>query len=105
MQSTQFSTTVFPLLKSAKPWVTAAAHTLLCSNVELIKKWVFKGRGLVWGHTVDYIILDSMCVCGGGGLGYKHLSLACRLKNVFMVKVIILWYACRHYTPNYIMKK
>ena len=88
MQSTQFSTTVLLFLKSAKPWVTAATHTLLCSNVMLTKKWIFKGRGLVRGHTVDFIIRggsvypctndnSSQCVCvcvyvcvcvGGGGV-------------------------------------
>ena len=126
MQSTQFSTTVLLFLKSAKPWVTAAVHTLLCSNVMLTKKWIFKGRGLVRGHTVDFIIRrgsvypctndnSSQCVCvcvcvgGGGGVAQiKHLALACRLKNVFsffIVIVIILWHASCHKTPNYIMKK
>ena len=69
-----------------EPWVTAAAHTLLCSNVMLTKKWIFKGRGLVRGHTVDFIIRGgyvypctndnssqcvrlSVCVCVGGGGG------------------------------------
>ena len=99
MQSTQFSTTVLLFLKSAKPWVTAAAHTLLSSNVVLTKKWIFKGRGLVRGHTVDFIIRGGslylctndnssqcvcVCVCGGGGAQIKHLALACRLKNVFL---------------------
>ena len=127
MQSTQFSTTVLLFLKSAKPWVTAAAHTLLCSNVVLTKKWIFKGRGLVRGHTVDFIIRggslypctndnSSQCVCvcvcvcgGGGGAQIKHLALACRLNkffsSFFIVIVIILWHASCHKTPNYIMKK
>ena len=84
MQSTQFSTTVLLFLRSAKPCVTAAAHTLLSSNVVLTKEWIFTGSGLVRGHTVDFIIrggsftyalmtiLVSVCACvcvgGGGGL-------------------------------------
>ena len=126
MQSTQFSTTVLLFLKSVKPWVTAAAHTLLCSNVVLTKKWIFKGRGLVRGHTVDFIIRGEslypctndnssqcvcvfvcVCVCVGRG-GVKHLALACHFKNVFsffIVILIILWHASCHKTPNYIMKK
>ena len=93
MQSTRFSTTVLLFLKSAKPWVTAAAHTLLCSNVMLTNKWIFKGRGLVRGRTVDFIIRGGsvypctngkssqcvcvcvcLCVCGGGGCSNKTLS-------------------------------
>ena len=129
MQSTQFSTTVLLFLKSAKPWVTAAAHTLLSSNVVLTKKWIFKGRGLVRGHTVDFIIRggslylctddnSSQCVCvcvcvcacvcvwGGGVAQIKHLALACRLKKFFfIVIVIILWHASCYKTLNYIIKK
>ena len=79
--------TVLLFLKSAKPWVTAAAHTPLSSNVVLTKKWIFKGWGLVRGHTIDFIIRrgslypctndnSSQCVCAlcvsvcvwGGGL-------------------------------------
>ena len=129
MQSTQFSTTVLLFLKSAKPWVTAAAHRLLVyNNVVLTKKWIFKGRGLVRGHTVDFIIRGGsvypcindnssqcvcvcvcVCVCGGVCAQIKHLALACRLKNVFsfffIVIVIILWHASCHKTPNYITKK
>ena len=87
MQSTQFSTTVFLFLKSAKPCVTAAAHTLLCSNVLLIKKLVFKGRGLLRGHSVDLIIREeslylctndnsSQCVGREWGVGGWKLWLA-----------------------------
>ena len=120
MQSTQFSTTVLLFLKSAKPWVTAAAHTLLCSNVVLTKKWIFKGRGLVRGHTVDFRIrggslLVSVCafvyVCvwgGGGGCSNKTPSSGLPFEKLFfffIVIVIILWHASCHKTPNYIMKK
>ena len=132
MQSTQFSTTVLLFLKSAKPWVTAAAHTLLCSNVVLTKKWIFKGRGLVRGHTVDFIIRGGslypctndnssqcvcvcvcvslcVCVCGGGGCSNKTPSSGLPFEKCFflffIVIVIILWHASCHKTPNYIMKK
>ena len=129
MQSTQFSTTVLLFLRSAKPCVTATAHTVLSSNVVLTKEWIFTGSGLVRGHTVDLIIRGGsftyalmtilvsvcvcacvyvcVCVCGGGVAQIKHLALACRLKNVFsffIVIVIILWHAYRYKTPNYIKK-